>query len=84
MSEIETNLGKLRRKRGLSAIHLAAAVDYPRVGLPHLTRGHMRKGYRHLTYDKRCQIYTLLCGTRAGGSRTGERAPAPVTEPSDP
>src|SRR5580693_9918087 len=30
MPEIETNLGKLRRKRGLSAIHLAATVDVSR------------------------------------------------------
>lgn len=30
MPEIETNLGELRRKRGLSAIHLAAAIGVSR------------------------------------------------------
>jgi molybdate-binding protein/DNA-binding XRE family transcriptional regulator len=30
MAEIETNLGKLRRKRGFSAVHLASTVDVSR------------------------------------------------------
>ena len=34
--------------------------DYALRGTSRSHRGHMPKGYRHLTYDKRCQIYALL------------------------